>query len=150
MTKTPFHSNSNDAVLFDPFHTPWIYRRWHDRIIQAPAPATSRVYGTEITGGQCAIYIGAGNHEDFNKAYGVVKFDGRLILLHRYAFMCHHEIQLTSLDIVDHLCRVRRCFNPYHHECTTPLENYERGDGPLYRFRALQDKMRERMEEIPF
>lgn len=149
MTKTTYLSD-DDMPDFDPFHCPWIPRRWHDRIIQAPAPATSRVYGTPMTGGQCAIWNGAGNHKEFTKAYGVVWFDGRIVLLHRYAFMCHQEILLGGLDIVDHICRVRRCFNPYHHECTTPEENWLRGDGPLFRFRTLQEKVREHMNDLPF
>lgn len=141
---------SDDAFDFDPFHTPWVLKSWHDRIIQAPAPLVSRVYGVALTGGQCAIWTGWNNHTDMDKAYGCVRIAGEKFLLHRYAFACHHEIELNPWDIVDHLCRRRLCFNPGHHECTTPLENFQRGDGPLFKFQSHRDKLKQRMEDLPF
>lgn len=135
---------------FDPFHTHWVLPTWHDRIIQAPAPLVSRLYGTALTGGQCAIWNGWMNHTDPVKAYGCIRIGGKKFLLHRYAFACHHDIDIAPWDIVDHLCRRRLCFNPYHHECTTSLENFLRGDGPLNFARAARKRINDAMEELPF
>ena len=149
MPKTTYLSD-DDVPDFDPFNTPWVMRSWHKNIIQVAAPATSRVYGTVIVGGPCAVWQGWMNHTDPEKAYGCIRIGGEKFLLHRYAFMCHHEIELNPWDIVDHLCRRRLCFNPHHHECTTPLENFLRGDGPLFKFQPLRDKLKAAMDDLPF
>jgi hypothetical protein len=52
---------------------------------------------------------------------------GRAVLAHRYAY----EEWIGPIPEgmhLDHLCRVRRCVNPWHLEVVTPYENYWRGD----------------------
>lgn len=125
------------AEIFDPFNCPFIRPEWHDRIIMTPAPATSRVYGVEMSGGPCCLWTGW--HNGSKDPHGKVKIDGVAWFIHRWAFACHHDVMLSSSDIVDHICRRRLCFNPYHHDCVTPLENFIRGDGPLYRFKSNRE-----------
>ena len=61
--------------------------------------------------------------------YGRIGIDGRLLLAHRVAYaMAHGEI--SSEDILDHLCRTPACVNPDHLEIVTHRENILRGVGP--------------------
>jgi hypothetical protein len=150
-----FHSSEWECEneIFDPFTTIWVPKTWHPKIELQPAPSESRVFGAEIRGGDCCIWRGWNNRQkDRNPehAYGCVRVGGQKYLLHRYAFMMFYDVVLYTDDIVDHICRQPLCFNPMHHDCTTSIENYERGDGPLYRFQSMREKMREHVEEIPF
>lgn len=118
--------------IFDPFESPIILPRWHGRIIQQAAPLTSRVYGCEIKGGPCCVWTGGKN----DRGYGYVSVGNRLHRLHRYVYMKFHDIDLLPSEVVDHLCRIRACFNPGHVEAVEWLENYKRGDGPTYQFKS--------------
>lgn len=60
--------------------------------------------------------------------YGTTRFDKKLTYVHRLA----RELEIGPIPQgyeVDHLCRVRDCFNPAHLEAVTPRENNLRGVG---------------------
>lgn len=57
--------------------------------------------------------------------------------LHRVAYEQLRGPVDQQLDL-DHLCRVRRCFNPWHLEPVTAMENIMRGEG-IARGYAAQD-----------
>lgn len=131
-------------TAFNHLTAPWVLPSWLVRITIEPAPATSRWYGEPIVGGNCCIWNGWTN----GKGHGRVKIHGENWYVHRWAFMCHHDIDAPPGNPIDHLCRIRACFNPYHLESVSPLENYIRGDGPLHRFKAKQRA--QMMLDLPF
>ena len=58
--------------------------------------------------------------------YGQTKRHGKNVYAHRLAYeMCHGPI--PDGQVVDHLCRNRRCVNPDHLELVSPGENIRRG-----------------------
>ena len=64
--------------------------------------------------------------------YGAVKYRRVSYLAHRLAY----ELLIGPIPEgmqLDHLCRVRLCFNPRHLEPVTPRENMIRGTGPSAR-----------------
>lgn len=118
-----------------PFDAPWVLGSWCDRISTAPTPD----FLMERTGGACGplcwLYHGWSN----GKGHSKVKVDKRATYLHRYSFEQFQEVTLYGGMVLDHLCRVRNCFNPLHLESVTPLENYMRGDGPKFQFKPIID-----------
>jgi hypothetical protein len=119
-----------NTAPFDPFTSPIIKPRWHDRIIIVPIPQWQREWGV-IVEGDCCVWTGAKNH----RGYGYVLINGKSVRLHRYVFMQFHDIDVSPSHVIDHLCRIRACFNPHHHEAVTWLENFRRGDGPKHTFK---------------
>lgn len=137
----------SDALdIFDPFTAPYIKPSWHSKIILQPAPLTSRFFGREISGGDCAVWIGGNN----GKGHARIEIDDKMWYLHRWTYMCHHNTWIPADVHIDHICRVRSCINPFHHDPTTPLENFHRGDGPKFMFRSIRAKIAETMDELPF
>lgn len=128
---------------FDPFTSPIIKPRWHDRIKIIPIPKRNIDWGVTVTG-DCCVWFGAKN----DKGYGYVWIDGQCVRLHRYVFMKWHGIDLSASHVIDHLCRVRACFNPHHHECVSWLTNYERGDGRFVRARQQNPLSQEDTEAL--
>lgn len=61
--------------------------------------------------------------------YGRVKAYARKYMIHRFTYEFVNGLIPDGLQI-DHLCRVRNCFNPAHLEAVTPSENVKRGDSP--------------------
>jgi len=62
--------------------------------------------------------------------YGVIQAGGRtnsLLLAHRVAYSIHTG-SIAEGRVIDHLCRNRRCVNPYHLEAVSFEENVRRGD----------------------
>lgn len=108
-----------------PFEAPWIRSLWHARITVEPAPEECRVWG-RVLEGPCWLYHGSTN----GKGHSRVRIKGRLQYLHRHSLASFHGMEIWQLDTVDHLCRRRNCFQPFHVEDVTMLENYLRGEGP--------------------
>lgn len=57
--------------------------------------------------------------------YGTVYVDGKTVYVHRVS----HEAYIGPIPDgyqIDHLCRVRNCYNPAHLEAVTPGENVRR------------------------
>lgn len=100
----------------------WIPARIKNRI-------TVEDHGDER--GPCWIVNGWSNGAGHAKARwrGVCTFTHRIVLA--LSLWVHPE----ELDVVDHLCRKRRCCNPDHLENVTMGENTERGLGVLHQFR---------------
>jgi len=120
------------AKTFDPFTADFIRPGWHQKIIRAPAPLECRVYGREWpVGGDCCLWTGWSN----GKGHGIVRVKMRRIYLHRYSFQKFFGVELSASQPVDHLCRNRPCFNPWHLEDTTHIENHARGDGVLTQYK---------------
>jgi hypothetical protein len=125
-----------NALVFDPFTTPWILPSWHGRIVIAPVPLECRVWGRQWpVGGNCCLWTGWNN----NKGHGIVRLKGKRIYLHRYSFASHHGVHWDSLDTIDHLCRNRPCFNPYHLEDQSQGVNYDRGDGVSWQYKKPEE-----------
>ncbi len=59
--------------------------------------------------------------------YGIIYVKYERHMVHRLSYEIHVGSIPEGLDI-DHLCRVRRCFNPEHLEPTTRQENLWRGN----------------------
>ena len=65
--------------------------------------------------------------------YGQFKFEGTMVLAHRFAY----ELEVGPIPEglhIDHLCQVKACVNVLHLEPVTPQENTRRaaGDHCLY------------------
>lgn len=58
--------------------------------------------------------------------YGRIKINGREFGAHRFAYLEMRGEIPEGLEL-DHLCRVRACWNPWHVEPVTPAINSERG-----------------------
>lgn len=63
-----------------------------------------------------------------SKGYGRLHFGGKALKAHRVAYELHRGRIPQGLTI-DHLCRNRRCVNPWHLEVVTNRENVLRGEG---------------------
>ena len=122
---------------FDPFTSPIIRPSWHAKIKLKDAPKTVRILGRTLTG-KCCLWCGWHNSKP-GGPYGLVRVGGRRWYIHRYVYMKYYGLELSSADFVDHICRNRLCFNPLHLEATDYLTNYERGDGPSFKYKPAQD-----------
>lgn len=56
------------------------------------------------------------------KGYGVVRFDGKDVMAHRFFWGLEHG-EIPDGMYLDHLCRNPRCVNPSHLRLATPREN---------------------------
>ena len=72
--------------------------------------------------GRCWLWLGEIN----NTGYGRFKYERRMQVAHRFAFVEAKGFVPDGLCL-DHLCRVRRCVNPGHLEAVTFSENVRRG-----------------------
>jgi len=72
----------------------------------------------------CWIWLGGLN----NTGYGQFWNGKKTVTAHRYSWELHKGKTFKHLDL-DHLCRNRRCVNPYHLEPVTNKENVLRGVG---------------------
>lgn len=75
-------------------------------------------------GSGCWLWLGMQN----GAGYGLVKHVGRRLMVHRVTY----ELMIAEVPdglVLDHLCRVRRCANPYHLEPVTNTVNLLRGEG---------------------
>jgi HNH endonuclease len=66
----------------------------------------------------------------YREGYGKFGYQGRTIEAHRWAWLATHGAFPPPPFELDHLCRVRRCVNPFHLEAVTARENLLRGIGP--------------------
>jgi HNH endonuclease len=64
------------------------------------------------------------------KGYGHFWADGKIWAVHRWAYT-HFIGPIPEGLVIDHLCRIRNCVNPFHLEPVTAAENTERGDFAL-------------------
>ena len=72
----------------------------------------------------CWIFMGC-----TTDGYGKVEFHGRRVAVHRL-FYEHFIGPIPDGLVLDHLCRVRCCANPWHLEIVTTAMNVLRGEGP--------------------
>lgn len=80
-------------------------------------PLIERLTGRTQFSGECWLWTGT-----TSGGYGQMKIDGRPHLVHRVAY----ELLVGPIPaglVIDHLCRVRRCWNPDHLEPKTQREN---------------------------
>jgi hypothetical protein len=70
----------------------------------------------------CVIWTGAKA-----RGYGVRHHDGKMRLVHRLAYEAVHGPIPEGL-VIDHLCKVKACYNVAHLEAVTQRENLLRGD----------------------
>lgn len=75
------------------------------------------------TSGECWLWTA---YLDY-KGYGRLHVGDKVILAHRWAYEALVGPIPEGLT-VDHLCRVRRCVNPYHLEAVSATENVMRGE----------------------
>ncbi len=55
------------------------------------------------------------------------------VVLHRFLYKLVIDPNLPKELILDHLCKVRKCVNPFHLEPVTHRENTIRGDAVLFK-----------------
>jgi hypothetical protein len=80
-----------------------------------------------VLGTYCWCWLGALNRN----GYAYPWIDGARQVLHRTLF----ELLVGPIDpslLLDHLCRVRACVNPFHCEPVTAKENTNRGNAVLF------------------
>ena len=58
--------------------------------------------------------------------YARINIKGKSIMAHRFAYKYYRGCIPTGL-VIDHLCRMRSCVNPWHMEVVTNRENILRG-----------------------
>lgn len=61
-------------------------------------------------------------------SYGRIKYAGKHTLVHRLTYQVANGNIATGL-VIDHLCRVSECANPFHLEAVSQQTNVLRGDG---------------------
>lgn len=110
-----------------PYDCPHFYGSWADRVCVRPAPI-----GFDVPG-PCWIWLGWNNGKP-SGAYGKVKINGRTDYIHRVMWERHNGVYLQGGETIDHLCRVRLCFNPYHLENVDYSENRQRAVDYAARF----------------
>ena len=89
-------------------------------------PTIDRVLAKTAMGPNgCIIFTGSLDQ----KGYGRIRCsqERRTARVHRVMYE-HFVGPIPAGLVLDHLCRVPRCCNPYHLEPVTNLENYLRGD----------------------
>lgn len=91
-------------------NNPVFYKRFWSKVRQSPRG--------------CWLWMGSTNF-----GYGLIAHRGRLIPAHRIAYQWLFG-PLAPNEFLDHLCRVRRCVNPFHLEYVSFRENILRGIGP--------------------
>jgi len=84
----------------------------------------ARVEKTET----CWLWTGRLNKPG-DLGYGSLVVGGKVVYVHRFSYELHRQ-PLQDGQVIDHLCRVRRCVNPDHLEAVTQSENVLRGDRP--------------------
>lgn len=82
---------------------------------------TEDVNGCWLWGGGCV-----------KDGYGTIRWNGRTCRAHR-VFYEYFIIEIPEGLDLDHLCRVRRCVNPWHLDPVTRRVNVIRGDAPSVR-----------------
>lgn len=95
---------------------PFLKASWYPKIVIEPAPDPDLV-------GPCWLWQGARTPD----GYGVVAIGGRkprgkLWYIHRWSSHNHHGAIPPEFD-VDHQCRRRGCFQPFHLRQKPMLEN---------------------------
>jgi hypothetical protein len=76
----------------------------------------------------CWLWVGGLTGGGYG-ALGVGGAHEGLVRAHRFAFMEFRGSIPAGLEL-DHLCRVRRCVNPWHLEAVTRSQNFLRGEHP--------------------
>ena len=100
-----------------------------------PLPFLRRLQESEALGrDRCWLWPGAVNIRH-GYAYACAPgrgSKGRPVLAHRYAYQLLRGPIPDGMHL-DHLCRVRHCFNPWHLEAVTPQENLLRSTNHIAR-----------------
>jgi len=79
--------------------------------------------------GECWLWTGRLDKDGYAAQFKIgsrTQGDRRLVRPHRWAY----EQQVGEIPpslVIDHLCRVRHCVNPFHMDPVTPAENTRRG-----------------------
>lgn len=75
----------------------------------------------------CWIWVGGQNRNGYGRFY--LRGGRKYKMAHRYAYETFVGPIPEGL-LLDHLCRVRHCCNPFHAEPVTVRRNTLRGEGP--------------------
>ena len=71
----------------------------------------------------CWVWKGGTN----GTGYGQFRLNGQRVLTHRISYMIRNGVIAKGLEI-DHLCRIKLCYNPDHLEAVTHKVNVMRGE----------------------
>lgn len=114
-------------VSFDPAEL-MLIGDFMSKTIKSPAPTEARLES------DCWIWIGPKRNKS---GYGAYSFFGRAVLCaHRVSYQMFRGY-VPGNKVLDHLCRVPSCVNPWHLEIVTSMENVRRGKAPTM-IRKLQ------------
>ena len=106
------------------------YGRWRRHgdpmtVLQDARPAEERWEGLMLPWrGGCRLWLGTVEKES---GYGYISVHGRTTQAHRFVWEQVTGQKIPDGLVIDHVCRVRRCVNPYHLEVVTQKENVARG-----------------------
>lgn len=91
-------------------------------------PSVIRRFESKITQGDggCWLWTAGKSHN----GYGEIAVFGRTMKAHRWSYEYHVALIPDGL-VIDHLCRIRACCNPWHLEPVTGLVNAARGDNAM-------------------
>jgi len=73
-----------------------------------------------------------------NTGYGIINVDGVSRLAHRVSYL-YFRGPIAGDKNCDHLCRNRKCVNPWHIEIVTPAENIRRASKKMDRCKRGHD-----------
>lgn len=90
-----------------------------------PGPCVLRRLAAKVTLADAGCW--QWNGADNGHGYGCIDLGGRITYTHRLAYEAFFGPIPEGYDI-DHLCRNRRCCNPFHLEAVTRRENLMRGE----------------------
>jgi hypothetical protein len=94
-----------------------------DRLIATDAALSRFRSKFEISESGCWIWTAS----FYSVGYARFSIDGRWVIAHRWCYERLRGVVPFDRDL-DHLCRERRCVNPWHLEPVTRRENLLRGD----------------------
>lgn len=110
-----------DRARYAAYQKAYYRKRREERAARKPT-LSERFWSKVRVTHECWLWIAGLDHY----GYGQFHLDRKVVKAHRLAYELVIGPIPVGLDI-DHVCRVRRCVNPWHMELVTRGENVRRG-----------------------